>query len=116
MCWSGSWATVTPGVSFAATQGNELIIFEVNPLHNLVHLAVGGLLIGGAAAGVAAARSINILVGAVYLVVGLVGFFIIGTSANILALNQADNGLHLVSAVAALGVGMSQRTVAIPAR
>src|SRR5690606_25633450 len=39
---------VTAGVDFFATEGGKLIIFEVNPLHNLIHLAIGAaLLIAG---------------------------------------------------------------------
>lgn len=106
---------VTSGVGFAAAEGNNLVIFEVNPLHNIVHLLVGALLVGGARVGAGPSRSANILVGAVYLVVGLLGFVLLGNnSLNILALNGADNGLHLVSAIAALGVAFAgqQRSAA----
>lgn len=101
---------VTSGVGFASPDGANLIVFEVNPLHNIVHLLVGGLLIGGARAGADPSRSVNMLVGAVYLLVGLLGFLLVGNdSLNILALNGADNGLHLVSAIAALAVGISEQ-------
>lgn len=102
---------VTGGVGFAATEGENLIIFGVNPLHNLVHLAVGALLLGGAAGGHRAAKSVNTLVGAVYLLVAVVGFFVIDTSANIIALNQADNFLHLITGALALAVGMRKELV-----
>jgi len=39
---------VTGGIGFAASQGKNLIFFGVNPLHNLVHIAVGALLLIGA--------------------------------------------------------------------
>ena len=42
---------VTNGVGFAEQDGNTLLGFEVNPLHNLVHLAIG-------VAGLALARSL----------------------------------------------------------
>jgi hypothetical protein len=99
---------VTGGVDFAGTDGKPLIVFEVNPLHNIVHLLVGALLLFGALRGVGPAKSVNTLVGGVYLVVGLVGLFILDSSANILALNGADNVLHLASAILLLGVGLSQ--------
>jgi hypothetical protein len=99
---------VTGGVGFAATEGNPLILFEVNPLHNIVHLLVGGLLLGGALRGPQTAKAVNTLVGGVYLLVGLVGLVLIGTYANVLALNGADNVLHFASAVLLLGVGLSQ--------
>lgn len=97
---------VTPGVGFAATHGKDLIIFGVNPLHNLIHVAVGILLLGGAASGTMASRGVNLTVGTVYLLLGIAGFFLINNSANILALNEPDNFLHLVTAVGALGVGV----------
>ncbi|HEV7756450.1 MAG TPA: DUF4383 domain-containing protein [Mycobacteriales bacterium] len=99
---------VTGGVGFAATEGKALILFDVNPLHNIVHLLIGALLLFGAVRGVATAKGVNTLVGAVYLLVGLLGLFLLDSSANILALNGADNVLHLASAILLLGVGLSQ--------
>ncbi len=99
--------TVTSGVGFASREGNTLLGFEVNPLHNIVHLLVGAVLLLGATRGVAAARSANIAIGGTYLVVGLIGLFILDSSANILALNSADNVLHLVSAAVLLGAGLA---------
>lgn len=97
---------VTPAVGLAATQGKNLIIFGVNPLHNLVHILVGILLFGAAAAGASSSRAINLTVGTIYLLLGIVGFFAINHSYNILALNVPDNFLHLATAVGALGVGL----------
>jgi hypothetical protein len=95
---------VTGGVDFAASQGKDLIFFGVNPLHNLVHIAVGALLLIGAAGGLARARAVNGLVGATYLLVAVLGFVIVDSAANILALNHPDNVLHLISAAVALVV------------
>ncbi|WP_028280495.1 DUF4383 domain-containing protein [Arthrobacter sp. H5] len=99
---------VTAGVGFFATEGNVLIVFEVNPLHNVIHLAIGAALLLGGLNSVAAAKGVNTTVGAVYLLVGILGLFLVGTSLNIIALNGADNVLHLASAVLLLGVGLSQ--------
>jgi Domain of unknown function (DUF4383) len=96
---------VTRGVGFAATQGKTLIIFNVNPLHNLVHIAIGAVFILGALGGERPAAVVNAVLGAAYLVVGVAGLFVIGHSLNILAINQADNGLHFASALLALGFG-----------
>ncbi len=99
---------VTGFSNFAGTNtGDNLIVFEVNPLHNIVHLAIGALLLVSCKS-VAAAKGSNIAVGAVYLLVGILGLFLIGTDANILSLNGADNVLHLASAIVLLGVGLSQ--------
>ncbi|MDF2045671.1 MULTISPECIES: DUF4383 domain-containing protein [Microbacterium] len=98
---------VTGGVGFIATQGGLLLgIFEVNPLHNIAHLLIGGALLVAGLANARAAKGVNTTVGAVYLLLGIVGFFLTGTSANILALNVPDHFLHLASAVVLLGVGL----------
>lgn len=99
---------VTGFSDFAGTNtGDKLVFFEINPLHNIVHLLVGALLLVASRA-VSTARGANTLVGAVYLLVGIVGLFILDSSANILSLNGPDNVLHLASAVVLLGVGLSQ--------
>lgn len=98
---------VTTGVDLAATDGATLVFFEVNPLHNVVHLAIGAALLASALRSAWAATVVNTVVGAVYLVVGLVGLFLIGSGANILALNGADNVLHMASALLLLGVGLA---------
>lgn len=95
---------------FVGTNTDDRIlgIFEVNPLHNIAHLLIGALLLFSAQKGIAAAKGSNVLVGAVYLVLGIVGLFILDSDLNILSLNSADNVLHLGSAVLLLGVGLSQ--------
>jgi hypothetical protein len=98
---------VTGGVGFIATEGGLLLgIFEVNPLHNIAHLLIGGALLVAGLANARAAKGVNTTVGAVYLLLGIVGFFLTGTAVNILALNVPDHFLHLASAVVLLGVGL----------
>jgi hypothetical protein len=86
-------------------KGDLLLGLRVNHLHNIVHLLIGAALIYGATRGTETARRINTLVGAVYALVGVLGFFIASDTKdyNILALNQADNLLHVVSAAVLLG-------------
>jgi hypothetical protein len=100
--------TVSGGHTAAGHEGGDLLgVFQVNVLHNVVHLAVGAVMLGAAVAGNVAARLTNTVVGAVYLLLAVVGLFILGDSpANIIALNGADNGLHAVLGVALLGVGL----------
>ena len=99
---------VTGGVGFIATDGGLLLgIFEVNPLHNIAHLLIGAALLIAGLSSVRAAKGVNTTVGAVYLLLGIVGFFLVGTAANILALNTADHFLHLASAIVLLGVGLA---------
>jgi hypothetical protein len=98
---------VTGGVGFIATKGGLLLgIFEVNPLHNVAHLLIGAALLFAGLANVRAAKTTNTIVGAAYLLLGIVGFFLVGTAANILALNTFDHFLHLASALVLLGVGV----------
>ena len=99
---------VTGGVGFVATKGGLLLgIFEVNPLHNIAHLLIGAALLIAGLTRVAAAKAVNTTVGAVYLLVGIVGLFLLSSPLNIIALNGPDNVLHLASAVLLLGVGLS---------
>ncbi|HVL60044.1 MAG TPA: DUF4383 domain-containing protein [Microbacterium sp.] len=99
---------VTGGVGFIATEGGLLLgIFEVNPLHNIAHLLIGAALLIAGLASARAAKTVNIVVGATYLLLGIVGFFLVGTALNILALNTFDHFLHLASAIVLLGVGLA---------
>jgi len=108
---------VTGGTGFASTDGVLLLgLFEVNWLHNIVHLLIGAALLIAGLSNVRAAKSANGVVGAVYLLVGIIGFFIVDTAANILALNTADHFLHLLSAVILLGVAIGADKTADRAR
>lgn len=99
---------VTAGVGFIATEGGLLLgVFEVNPLHNIAHLLIGGALLAAGLMNARAAKTVNIVVGAAYLLLGVAGFFLVGTAANILALNVPDHFLHLGSAIVLLGVGLA---------
>jgi hypothetical protein len=107
---------VTSGVGFFSTEGSNVIIFEVNPLHNVIHLAIGAALLYSGVKDVQLARTVNTAVGAVYLLVGILGLFLLSSPLNIIALNGADNVLHLASAVLLLGVGLSLDKVPATAR
>lgn len=47
----------------------------------------------------------NRIVGVLYLVLFAAGLFLVGTGLNLVALNPADNILHLVLGLALAGVG-----------
>lgn len=104
--------TVTAGVGFIATEGGLLLgIFAVNPLHNIAHLLIGAVLLISGLASLRTAKAANGVVGGAYLLLGIVGFFLAGTAANVLALNTADHVLHLASALLLLGVSIgAERT------
>ena len=88
-------------------QGDDLILFEVNAWHNLVHIASGiaGLAL---AARAATARLFALGFGSVYLVVTIWGFI---AEDNILfglaPVNAADNLLHLAIALAGIAAGLA---------
>ena len=104
---------VTGGVGLADTEGSKLLgVFEVNPLHNAVHLVIGAALVVAYVAGRKAVGVVATLIGAVYLIVGLVGPFVTGTDANILALNSLDHALHLGSAAVLIAAGITARRAA----
>lgn len=97
----------TDGVGYLATQGGLLFwIFEVNPFHNTAHILIGLVLLVGGLSGIQAAKIVNVVIGAAYLLLGIAGFFLVGTPANILALNAPDHFLHLASALVLLGIGL----------
>ena len=98
---------VTSGVGFIDTTGGLLLgIFEVNVLHNVAHILIGAALLIAGLSGVRAAKTVNAAVGAAYLLLGIVGLFIVGSAFNILAINGADNVLHFGSAALLLAVGL----------
>jgi ABC-type multidrug transport system permease subunit len=86
---------------------SELLgIFQINFLHNLVHVIFG---VAGIAAAKAtgSARSFLLGGGVVYLVVFLYGVLIdFGSDANIINLNAADNVLHLLLGLGMVGLGL----------
>lgn len=99
--------TVTSGVGFFATKGGLLLgIFEVNAFHNVAHLLIGAALVIAAMTSVRAAKAVNTTVGAAYLLLGIVGLFLVGTPANVLALNVPDHVLHFASAAVLLATGL----------
>lgn len=94
-------------------------IFGVNVLHNVVHLAVGGLWLGAAFGGILGAespRKASQLIGVVYLLVAILGFVLPDLMSQLLVINMADNFLHIGTAVLALSVGfMAPRTSLVTA-
>jgi Domain of unknown function (DUF4383) len=97
------------GFLFTGLQGREvitLLIFDFNPVHNGLHTVVGlAFLLSSVTEGLA--RAVCTLAGGTYLAIGLVGLLLIGgDDLNVLALNQADNALHIVSGGFAIYVGL----------
>ena len=87
-----------------SVQGTDLIVFSLNPFHNVLHLLLGGLFLAisirprrpfaiGASFGVA-----------VLMVLAVVGSLMEGGQLlNRLAANSADNAFHAITAFVAFG-------------
>ena len=95
--------------TFAATDDDTLLGFEVNHLHNVVHLLIGLALLG-ASRRTETARRLNLLIGGTYVVLGIVGWFVQDTAANVIALNEPDHLLHLGSGALLVAVALGADT------
>lgn len=91
-----------PGVT---SNGHLLGIFEVDMLHNVIHLLTGVLALMFASS---APKTFFKVFGVVYLVVTVAGFVQGSTVLGLIGVNMADNLLHLVIAVLALMVGFKR--------
>ena len=82
--------------TFAEQSDDALLGFQVNHLHNMVHLLIGLALLA-ASRRTDIARAANLAVGVTYLALGVVGPVLDDTAADVIALNRADHVLHLAS-------------------
>jgi Domain of unknown function (DUF4383) len=82
-------------------------IFDVNALHNIVHIASGVLALIFASQGESQARTFALILGIVYALVTVLGFLTgTGNILGLVATNGADNILHLVLAIVFIIVGL----------
>ena len=77
-------------------------IFEVNGLHNIVHLVTGAIFAWAGFMASAPTKKVNQWLGVIYIIVGVVGFFAL---QDLLALNMNDNILHLVIGAVSAFIG-----------
>jgi len=82
-------------------QGDLFLGFEVNAIHNLVHVA-SGLVLLAASPRRASARAVALGFGLVYGLVAIIGLIDGEDVLGLLPINSADNLLHI--ALAALGI------------
>lgn len=100
---AAGWA-VTGGMAWTGHDHSRTLAgFAVNPLHNVVHLAVGlaGLVLWRRPGGV---RGYGLLVAVLYGAVLVYGLVAAGRTWDVLNVNRADNLLHLVTVVLGLVV------------
>lgn len=94
---------------FASESGATLLVFDINPLHNIAHLGVGALLLAGSRSH-DAAKSINLVVGIVYALLGVLGLAGGILVEDLLNNNTADTFLHLGTAALAIFFGTAGAT------
>jgi hypothetical protein len=87
---------VTGFGDFFASDAGTLILFPINPAHNIVHLLLGAVWIGASRAH-ATAKAVNMAIGVAYLAVFLLGLFGALTWLAIPAGINGDALLHLLS-------------------
>jgi hypothetical protein len=98
--------------SFSTGDGTErdavLGILDVNGWHNIVHIATGALGLA-VAASYGGARGYAIGLGAVYILVAVLGFAAGDGDEilNLIPVNTEDNFLHLLIGVAGIGAGLA---------
>ncbi len=88
-----------------ALDGENLVLFEVNGWHNVVHILSGGFLLALAGRH-RTARTAALAFGAIYGVVTIIGLVDGHDVVGLIPVNPADNVLHILLTVTALAVGL----------
>jgi hypothetical protein len=108
MGFFGIFLASAPTSGFYTGPGQLLAQFQVDGVHNLLHLAFGVLGLLAALLGWAASRFYARLVGVIYLLLFLYGAVTLGmapTMGGFMQLNAADNWLHLIIGLTGLLFG-----------
>jgi hypothetical protein len=102
--------------AFFGTRGGLLLgVFEVNAFQNIIHVLFGAALLMAGVSHLRAAKTVNTVVGAACLVLGIVGLYLVDGPANVFALNAPDQTLHFATAVVLLAAGLGADRVQRPA-
>jgi hypothetical protein len=90
---------------FAHDTGETLLGFEINGMHNVVHIVIGaaGLALSNTLAG---ARTYGWLLAVGYGAAFVYGLFAVGETWDFLSLNWADNWLHLGTVIVGLVIAL----------
>jgi Domain of unknown function (DUF4383) len=93
------------GDFFAHDTGKNLLFFEINGMHNVVHIVIGvaGLLLSRTLAG---ARTYGWLLAVGYGAAFIYGLLAIGKEWDFLSINAADNVLHIATALVGLVIAL----------
>ena len=84
-------------------------IFEIDTLHNIIHLATGLMALYIAWGAMGYAQMYFKVFGVVYAIVAVVGLLQGDSVLGLIAVNMADNALHLIVAAAALWAGFGMK-------
>ncbi len=96
-----------PGI----TSNNMLLgIFEVDSVHNVIHLLSGAVALWAGMTSLSAAKMYFQIFGVVYALVTVLGFIAAGSILGLFMTNGADNVLHLVIAAVALWAGFGMKS------
>ena len=107
---------VTGFDDFFAHDTNETLVgFEINGMHNVVHIVIGvaGLLLGRTLAG---ARTYGWLLAIGYGAAFVYGLIAVGEDWDFLNLNGADNVLHILTALVGLAIALDPVNDRVDAR
>jgi hypothetical protein len=96
---------VTGFDDFFGHQDETLLIFDINPAHNVVHILIGiaGLVLGRTLSG---ARTYGWLLAIGYGAASIYGLIAAGKEWDILNINGADNGLHILTTIVGLVIAL----------
>src|SRR5829696_6647873 len=91
--------------NFFGHTDETLLVFDINPAHNVVHIVIGlaGLALGRTLAG---ARTYGWLLAVGYGAAFIYGLLAIGKEWDFLSLNAADNVLHIATALVGLVIAL----------
>lgn len=89
--------------------GSPLFVFEVDTIHNVIHLLSGLIALYCVNSGYNMARTYLMLFGLVYAVVAVVGFVQGDTVLGLIAVNMEDNLLHTAIAAVCILVGFGSK-------
>lgn len=92
---------------------DQLIVFDVNGWHNVVHI-LSGLVLLGAAPRAAVARAVALAFGVTYGAVAIYGFIDGNDVVGLIPVNTADNVLHVVLAVLGILAGVAPAVAGTP--
>ena len=84
-------------------------LFQVDTIHNAIHILSGIVALVAVSSGESAARLYLIVFGIVYGLVTILGFMNGGNVLNLIMVNQADNYLHAAISIVCLGVGFGSK-------